>query len=302
MLGKGRRRFAGLVLLSLALAVTAAPAQASPPAEKGPRRTLTVAKAGDGAGTVSSSPAGIDCGATCAATFKRRTSVTLSASPDSGSTFVGWTGGACGGTGQCAVTLANSTTVTATFSSSTFSSKPSLVAQFEHQDDPYVEPGWWFISNGFVQRFYAVRVRAVDASGDAVTSFSGTVALTSACPLAVEGSATYAYGTTDGGTHSFSVGLGDHAGFGATLNQGVVFRQDAGVVCTLTATDTSGAANPGSLGINVAGEFCDGVDNNGNGNTDEAFPEKGTEVPGGGGNYLYLCKTDGTGVTPTRIG
>lgn len=291
LLGKGRRRFAGLILFGVALAVTAAPAQASPPAEKGTKRTLTVAKAGDGTGSVSSSPAGIDCGATCAATFKRRAAVTLSASPDSGSTFDGWTGGGCSGTGQCAVTLADSTTVTATFSL-----KPSLVAQFEYQDHPYVEPGYWLTSHGFVQLYNSVRVRAVDASGDAVTSFAGTVALTSDCPLAVEGGATHAYGTTDGGTHSFSVGLGDHAGFGATPSPGVVWRADAGVVCTLTATDTSGAANPGSLEVNVAGDYCDNVDNNGNGLFDEAFPEKGTSVPGGGG--IYVCDVYGTGLTP----
>lgn len=124
-----------------------------------------------------------------------------------------------------------------------------------------------------MQEFNSLGVRAVDASGETLTSFAGTVALTSDCPLAVEGGATHAYGTTDGDTHSFSVGLGNHAGFGATYGLSVVSPLDAGVVCTLTATDTSGAANPGSLDINVAGEYCDGRDNNGSGDVDEAFPE-----------------------------
>ena len=51
---------------------------------------LSVAKAGDGSGTVTSSPAGIDCGATCAAGFDDGTAVTLVAVADAGSEFTGW--------------------------------------------------------------------------------------------------------------------------------------------------------------------------------------------------------------------
>src|SRR5207244_10398538 len=54
--------------------------------------TLTVSKAGTGAGTVTSSPAGITCGATCAASFTSGTAVTLTAAPAAGSTFTGWSG------------------------------------------------------------------------------------------------------------------------------------------------------------------------------------------------------------------
>ena len=60
--------------------------------------TLTVAKAGTGSGTVTSSPAGINCGATCSASFPAATVVTLTAAPAAGSTFAGWSG-ACSGTG-----------------------------------------------------------------------------------------------------------------------------------------------------------------------------------------------------------
>ena len=77
--------------------------------------TLTVATTGTGAGTVTSTPAGIDCGATCTAPFNAGSAITLGATPSTESTFTGWSGGGCSGTGSCTVTLAASTTVTATF-------------------------------------------------------------------------------------------------------------------------------------------------------------------------------------------
>jgi hypothetical protein len=78
-------------------------------------RTLTVSKAGNGTGSVSSNPAGINCGATCNATYNDGTSVTLTASPANGSAFTGWSGGGCSGSGSCIVNLTANTTVTATF-------------------------------------------------------------------------------------------------------------------------------------------------------------------------------------------
>jgi hypothetical protein len=76
--------------------------------------TLTVTEAGTGSGTVTSAPAGINCPTTCAAGFASGTSVTLTATPATGSTFAGW-GAPCSGTGTCVVTLTAATTVTATF-------------------------------------------------------------------------------------------------------------------------------------------------------------------------------------------
>jgi subtilisin family serine protease len=75
--------------------------------------TVTVTKAGTGTGTVTSSPSGIDCGATCSRAFPSPGSVTLSATPTGGSTFDGWTGGVCAGTGTCVVST--NATLTATF-------------------------------------------------------------------------------------------------------------------------------------------------------------------------------------------
>jgi len=68
-------------------------------------------------GTVASSPAGFNCAGqdvSCAAQFEANTTVTLTATPASGETFVGW-GGACSGTSSCVVTAAESLLVTAAF-------------------------------------------------------------------------------------------------------------------------------------------------------------------------------------------
>jgi Ca2+-binding RTX toxin-like protein len=74
--------------------------------------TLTVNRTGNG--RVVSSPPGIDCGAACTADFVSGAAVTLTASPDAGWTFNGWTG-ACSGTGPCTVTMDTAKTVGAAF-------------------------------------------------------------------------------------------------------------------------------------------------------------------------------------------
>jgi len=78
------------------------------------KRTLTVSKVGNGAGTVVSKPAGIDCGATCSAEIPATTKLTLSATPASGSTFAGFSG-ACTGAKTCKVTMSEARNVTVTF-------------------------------------------------------------------------------------------------------------------------------------------------------------------------------------------
>ncbi|MCB8948872.1 MAG: CSLREA domain-containing protein [Ardenticatenaceae bacterium] len=76
--------------------------------------SLTLSLAGTGAGHVTSSPAGIDCGTNCTFTFAADTAVTLTASPENGSFFAGW-GGVCSGQGSCVVSLDQLQNVTATF-------------------------------------------------------------------------------------------------------------------------------------------------------------------------------------------
>ena len=76
---------------------------------------LTVAKGGNGAGAVASSPAGIDCGSDCSHDYLHGTDVTLTATVAAGSDFSGWAGGGCSGTGSCLVTMDSARLVTADF-------------------------------------------------------------------------------------------------------------------------------------------------------------------------------------------
>jgi phospholipase C len=76
---------------------------------------LTVGLSGNGTGTVTSQPPGINCGTTCSASFGAGTQVTLTATAGANSTFVAWTGGGCSTSPTCVVTLNASEKVTATF-------------------------------------------------------------------------------------------------------------------------------------------------------------------------------------------
>ena len=78
---------------------------------------LSVTEAGTGSGTVASVPSGISCGAACSRGYTTGSSVTLTATPASGSSFAGWSG-ACTGTGACTVAMTATQTVTATFNGS----------------------------------------------------------------------------------------------------------------------------------------------------------------------------------------
>ena len=80
-----------------------------------PPSTLTVNTWGSGSGSVTSADGGIDCPGVCSASYAYGTQVTLTAATESGSTFVGWSGGGCSGTGTCVVTTYSVQDVTATF-------------------------------------------------------------------------------------------------------------------------------------------------------------------------------------------
>jgi hypothetical protein len=77
---------------------------------------LSYTNAGDAEGAVLMSPGGLTCEGACSVDFAAQTEVTLTALPEKGSTFVGWSViGSCAGAGPCKVTMSADRPVTATF-------------------------------------------------------------------------------------------------------------------------------------------------------------------------------------------
>ena len=75
-----------------------------------------VARNGTGSGTVASNPSGINCGTVCNFNFYLGQPITLTATPASGSVFSGWANCPSPNGTVCTATVADTRTVTATFS------------------------------------------------------------------------------------------------------------------------------------------------------------------------------------------
>jgi len=115
--------------------------------------SLTVSRTGFGAGTVTSAPAGIDCGSTCSANFDTAQMVSLAAAPMGTSSFTGWSG-ACTGAGSCQVTMNTAANVTASFT------RPVHVrgdvqsigrsGLFWREDAPAAGLSWWTMNGATI--------------------------------------------------------------------------------------------------------------------------------------------------------
>ena len=86
--------------------------------------TLSISKSGTGSGTVTTT--GINCGNDCSEVVQSGTTVILTATPSSGNTFAGWSGGGCIGTVSCTVAVSTNLIVTALFNTSV-SANPSPI-------------------------------------------------------------------------------------------------------------------------------------------------------------------------------
>src|SRR5262245_43767315 len=144
---------------------------------------LTVAKSGNG--TVTSSPAGIDCGADCAESYASSALVTLTATAAAGSTFTGWSG-ACTGTATCTVTMNAAKSVTATFALQTF----ALTTNTSGTGSGTITSSPAGINCGTdCAESYAsnvsVTLTATAAAGSTFTGWSGACTGTAACTVTI---------------------------------------------------------------------------------------------------------------------
>jgi uncharacterized delta-60 repeat protein len=145
--------------------------------------TLTVTKTGSGSGTVTSSVSGINCGATCSASFAA-VPVQLTATPSPGSSFIGWSGD-CSGNGACAVTMSADRAVTATFESD----KPLTVKRTGNGTGTVSSsPAGLSCGSTCVHAFKhgsAVTLRALASKRSRFTGWSGACSGTGTCTVSM---------------------------------------------------------------------------------------------------------------------
>jgi hypothetical protein len=80
------------------------------------KRKLSITKSGTGTGTVTSTPAGIDCGSACSAEYEHGTEVTLTGTSGPNTEAVKWSGCTSVSEGKCLVSMIAAKAVSATFS------------------------------------------------------------------------------------------------------------------------------------------------------------------------------------------
>ena len=219
--------------------------------------TLSVAMSGTGQGLVTSNPVGISCGATCTAFFDPGTSVTLSAAAMSGSTFGGWSGGGCSGTGPCTTVLSAATTVVATFSLST---TPSLTVNLAGTGQGLVQSTPAGINCGTdCTELYApgsmVTLTAAAMSGSTFAGWSGGgCSGTGACLVTVSSAVSvtatftrdsYLVTVTRAGAGSGSVNSNP---VGINCGTDCTETWDSGTAVTLTAVPVAGSSFAGWSG------------------------------------------------------
>jgi List-Bact-rpt repeat protein len=225
--------------------------------------TLTVTTSGAGSGTVSSSPAGINCGPTCVASYPTGTQVTLTATPAAGSTFTGWSGGGCTGTGTCVATMSADTTVTAGFVVQSF----ALTVNTSGTGTGTVTSAPTGINCGSTCSTSfsfntQVTLTATAATGSTFTGWSGACSGTGSCVVTMNAAKTV--------TANFTVptfvltvtkvggGTGTVTSTPAGINCGATcsFAFNINTTVTLTATPAAGSAFTSWTGVCTGSAAC----------------------------------------------
>jgi len=128
--------------------------------------TLTLTKLGAGTGSMFANPAGLS--------YDAGTSVTVTATAASGSTFTGW-GGACVGVGACVVVMSDNETVTATFANGeTFSTAAAFGGGMSSVSDPSPPGCNYSVSVSFTAMTFVITSTGTTGSATASILITGS--------------------------------------------------------------------------------------------------------------------------------
>ena len=216
---------------------------------------LAVSKNGTGGGTVTSSPSGINCGATCTASFTTGAIVTLTPTADGASTFTGWSG-ACSGTGPCTVTMGSANSVTANFAAV----------------------------------LYSLSVNKAGTGGGTVSSSPSGIACGNTCSASYTSGTVVTLTATPDGTSTFTGWTGACSGTGTcsvTMSAGQTLTANFGALYTQISGGSSYAC-----GLRIDGTiYCWGESGSGQNNTS---PSGTFSSVSAGYNFTCGLETDST--------
>jgi hypothetical protein len=207
--------------------------------------TLTVSRTGAGSGTVTSSPAGVNCGTDCNEVYNYNTSVTLTATPSTGSIFSGWSG-ACSGTGTCIVAMTQAQTVTATFAIATYTLTVSHAGTGDGRvTSSPVGINCGLACNGVYNYNTSLSLTATPFSGSVFSGWSGACSGTGTCSVAM----TEAQAVTATFSLAFDLTV-SRAGTGS----GTVTSSPAGINCGADCNEVYNYPTPVTLTATPSGD------------------------------------------------
>ena len=135
---------------------------------------LNVKTVGSGTGTVTSNPAGINCGLTCWEYVASGSTVTLTATPGAGTAFVGWSGDCAGTVASCLLTLSNAKSVTATFAAPDDNFPPGGQMPVGWTTDPGSSAGWIVANDTAYRGLYSLKSASITDFESAGVQVAGT--------------------------------------------------------------------------------------------------------------------------------
>ena len=239
-------------------------------------RQLSVAPAGGGAGTVTSRPSGLTCGATCTRFFTDGEQVILDAAPGSGSTFAGYSG-ACSGT-TCTLTMSASASVTATFNVAPAGTQSLTVTRGGSGAGTVTSsPAGISCGSQCAQTFTtgsSVTLTATPAAGSTFTTWSGACSGSGACVVTMSAakSVDAAFSVGSASAYALTAAAATAAPASATVAKGTVRAPMLAFDLTGTAAGTLGSVSLSASGTgNDAADLTTVelfVDANGNGKVD----------------------------------
>src|SRR5208283_5191808 len=201
--------------------------------------TLTAVLSGGGSGTITGS--GINCSSNCTATYNSGSIVTLTATANAGSTFTGWSGGVCTGTGLCSFNINSNQSVTAAFNTAA-----SYTITASASSGGSISPAGTVPANAGTSPSFTVtpnsgyniaNVTVDNVSVGAVSSYSFSSIAANHTIAASFSPITYTLATSTTGTGSGTV---------ASNPSGTVFS--SGTAVTLTASPAAGSSFAGWSG------------------------------------------------------